>query len=88
MASLPIGGRDGTLASRMRDSASTVRAKTGHLRRVSSLSGVVPSANGDLWVFSVLVNGARGSPLDVDAAIDTFVAALAAASVSAPATPD
>lgn len=86
MASLPIGGRDGTLASRMQDSVSTVRAKTGHLRRVSSLSGVVPAADGELWVFSVLVNGARGSPLDVDAAIDTFVAALAAASVSPPAS--
>ncbi len=52
-----------------------VRGKTGHLRHVSSLSGLLPGA-GEWLVFSVLVNGARGSGLDVDAAIDAFIAAL------------
>ena len=77
LASLPIAGRDGTLETRMRDFVPTVRAKTGHLQRVSSLSGVVPRADGGRLIFSLLVNGARGSSLDVDAAIDAFVETLA-----------
>ena len=80
LASLPIGGRDGTLETRMEDLTLPVRAKTGHLQRVASLSGVVPDAAGELIVFSLLVNGARGSSLDVDLAIDGFVASLGAAS--------
>jgi D-alanyl-D-alanine carboxypeptidase len=65
-----------------------VRGKTGHLRRVSSLSGVVPGPDGQLRAFSVVVNGARGSSLDVDAAIDAFVASLGpAAAPAADASP-
>jgi D-alanyl-D-alanine carboxypeptidase/D-alanyl-D-alanine-endopeptidase (penicillin-binding protein 4) len=85
LASLPIGGRDGTLETRMEGAALPVRGKTGHLRRVSSLSGVVPAPDGGLRAFSVVVNGARGSSLDVDAAIDRFVASLGPAA-SAPAS--
>jgi D-alanyl-D-alanine carboxypeptidase/D-alanyl-D-alanine-endopeptidase (penicillin-binding protein 4) len=77
LSSLPIGGRDGTLETRMEGAALPVRGKTGHLRRVSSLSGVVPGPDGGLRAFSVVVNGARGSSLDVDAAIDAFVERLA-----------
>jgi D-alanyl-D-alanine carboxypeptidase/D-alanyl-D-alanine-endopeptidase (penicillin-binding protein 4) len=82
LASLPIGGRDGTLETRMEQAAIPVRAKTGHLQRVASLSGVVPGRAGGWVAFSLLVNGARGSSLDVDAAIDAFVASLS------PAEPD
>ena len=78
VASLPIGGRDGTLETRMGASPARARAKTGHLQRVASLSGVVPGEAGGWRVFSLLVNGARGSSLDVDAAIDVFVTALSA----------
>ena len=88
LSSLPIGGRDGTLETRMEGAALPVRGKTGHLRRVSSLSGVVPGPDGGLRAFSVVVNGARGSSLDVDAAIDAFVERLAppsAASAPGPA---
>jgi D-alanyl-D-alanine carboxypeptidase len=75
-----VGWRDfETLETRMEGVALPVRGKTGHLRRVSSLSGVVPGANGELYAFSVVINGARGSSLDVDAAIDAFVASLGAA---------
>jgi D-alanyl-D-alanine carboxypeptidase/D-alanyl-D-alanine-endopeptidase (penicillin-binding protein 4) len=83
LASLPIGGRDGTLETRMQDLALTVRAKTGHLQRVASLSGVVSDSAGERVVFSLLVNGARGSSLDVDAALDAFVASLGARSEAA-----
>ncbi len=88
LASLPIGGRDGTLETRMEVGGTPVRAKTGHLNRVASLSGVVPGEPGEWVVFSLLVNGARGSSLDVDAAIDAFVSSVGAATTpEAPAAP-
>ncbi len=75
VASLPLGGLDGTLEDRMNGGQTHVRGKTGHLRHVASLSGLLP--RGDDWlVFSVLVNGARGSDAEVDAAIDAFIADL------------
>ena len=52
-----------------------VRAKTGHLRRVASLSGLVPTPSGQV-VFSVLINGARGSDAEVDVALDGFIQKL------------
>ena len=76
LASLPLGGRDGTLRERDLADRSGVRAKTGHLRAVTSLSGVLPAADGRALVFSVIVNGARAAPADVDAAVDAFVSAL------------
>jgi D-alanyl-D-alanine carboxypeptidase/D-alanyl-D-alanine-endopeptidase (penicillin-binding protein 4) len=76
IASLPLGGLDGTLEDRLNDGAPPVRGKSGHLRHVASLSGLVPRGERRL-VFAVLINGARGNQLDVDAAIDAFVAALA-----------
>ena len=76
VASLPLGGLDGTLEDRMNSTGPPVRGKTGHLRYVTSLSGFVPRGARRL-VFSILVNGARGNQLDMDAAIDAFVAELA-----------
>lgn len=89
LASLPLGGLDGTLEDRMNGDTATVRGKTGHLRHVSSLCGVLPgSAGGGMLSFAVIVNGARGNALEVDEAIDGFVAALHGADVrGAPATP-
>jgi D-alanyl-D-alanine carboxypeptidase len=55
---------------------SPMRGKTGHLRHVSSLTGLLPDDGGGGLVFSVLVNGARGGRLDVDAALDAFVAGI------------
>ena len=76
LSSLPLGGLDGTLEDLMVDGSVVVRGKTGHLRRVSSLTGVLPSGDGDI-AFSILVNGARGGRVEVDAAIDRFVSSLA-----------
>ena len=60
-ASLPIAGRDGTLASRMRSGPAhgRCRAKTGTLSDVSALSGYCISRSGRTLVFSVLNNGAN-----------------------------
>jgi D-alanyl-D-alanine carboxypeptidase/D-alanyl-D-alanine-endopeptidase (penicillin-binding protein 4) len=57
--SLPQNGdRKGTLKSRMNapDIRGRIRAKTGHIGGVSSLSGYVDSAGGDTYVFSILTN--------------------------------
>jgi D-alanyl-D-alanine carboxypeptidase/D-alanyl-D-alanine-endopeptidase (penicillin-binding protein 4) len=55
--SLPIAGKDGTLAGRMRDTPAegNLRAKTGHVFGVSSLSGYVRTRDGELLAFSILM---------------------------------
>jgi D-alanyl-D-alanine carboxypeptidase/D-alanyl-D-alanine-endopeptidase (penicillin-binding protein 4) len=57
-ASLPIAGRDGTLAGRMRSGPARGRchAKTGTLSDVSALSGYCVSRSGRTLIFSVLNN--------------------------------
>jgi serine-type D-Ala-D-Ala carboxypeptidase/endopeptidase (penicillin-binding protein 4) len=57
--SLPTNGdRRGTLKNRMLapDVKGRIRAKTGHVGGVSTLSGYVDSAGGDTFVFSILGN--------------------------------
>jgi D-alanyl-D-alanine carboxypeptidase/D-alanyl-D-alanine-endopeptidase (penicillin-binding protein 4) len=57
-ASLPIAGRDGTLATRMRSGPARGRchAKTGTLSNVSALSGYCTARSGDMYAFSFLMN--------------------------------
>ncbi|MFZ4621362.1 MAG: D-alanyl-D-alanine carboxypeptidase/D-alanyl-D-alanine endopeptidase [Bacteroidota bacterium] len=57
-SSLPIGGVDGTLKRRMKGTKAegNVRAKTGTIGYVRGLSGYVTSADGEQFVFSMLVN--------------------------------
>ena len=57
--SLPIAGEDGTLKKRMKDSPAhlNVRAKTGTVTGVSSLSGYVRASNGNLLAFAIINNG-------------------------------
>ena len=59
ISSLPIYGIDGTLRKRRRLTKDEyrVRAKTGYLNGVSSLSGYVFSRNGEILGFSILING-------------------------------
>ena len=56
--SMPIGGQDGTLQFRFRRGSARgkVRAKTGTLSNVNSLSGYVPSAQGSLLAFVLMGN--------------------------------
>lgn len=75
LSSLPVAGRSGTLAHRMRHSAAAglVRAKTGTTDNASALSGYV----GDRYVFSILQNGWPVSWYWARTAQDRFATVLA-----------
>jgi D-alanyl-D-alanine carboxypeptidase/D-alanyl-D-alanine-endopeptidase (penicillin-binding protein 4) len=76
---LPVGGVDGTLRSRFRGTPAekNVRAKTGTINQVATLSGYVTSAAGERFVFSILVNNYPGDSGPRRRAIDEIVALLA-----------
>jgi len=78
--SLPTGGEDGTLEDRYDDGAPAegrVRAKTGTLSGVSSLSGYVETQGGTRIAFSILCNHHQAEWSVVRSAQDVIVNALA-----------
>lgn len=79
VASLPIGGVDGTLAARFRDGRArgNVRAKTGTVSNVSSLSGYVTTAGGSTLAFSIMSNHFTSPAARSRAVQDRVVEALA-----------
>ena len=60
--SLPIAGVDGTLKSRFKGTTAekNLRAKTGTIRYVNSISGYVTSKAGEKLVFSIMLNNYAG----------------------------
>jgi D-alanyl-D-alanine carboxypeptidase/D-alanyl-D-alanine-endopeptidase (penicillin-binding protein 4) len=79
-SSLPIAGVDGTIRTRMKDTPAqgNLRAKTGTLSMVRSLSGYVKTADGQLLEFSTLCNNWTTPQAAVDKVQDTIGATLAA----------
>jgi D-alanyl-D-alanine carboxypeptidase/D-alanyl-D-alanine-endopeptidase (penicillin-binding protein 4) len=75
---LPIAGKDGTTRYRMEGTEGRLRAKTGTLESVTSLSGYVETAGHERLVFSILVNDFVGRANTVRA-VDAVGSALAAA---------
>jgi len=75
LAALPVAGRTGTLADRMRrgPARGVVRAKTGSTSNASALSGFV----GDRYVFSVIENGRPVATTSSELAQDRFATVLA-----------
>ncbi len=76
---LPIAGVDGTISTRMRGTraAGNVRAKTGTLDMVRSLSGYVTTADGRLLLFSILCNNWLVDVREVDRIADGIAVRLA-----------
>ncbi len=76
---LPIAGVDGTIRTRMRDTPAqgNLRAKTGTLSMVRSLSGYVRTADGRLLEFSMLCNNWTTPQAAVDRVQDTIGSMLA-----------
>jgi D-alanyl-D-alanine carboxypeptidase/D-alanyl-D-alanine-endopeptidase (penicillin-binding protein 4) len=58
VATLPIAGKDGTIASRMKNTRAEANAvaKTGSIANVRALSGYVRTRDGETVVFSILAN--------------------------------
>ena len=81
IASMGVVGKDGTVRSRMEgtDAAGRIRAKTGTLESVCSLSGIVESVGGKRFAFAVLVNDYPGKHAETISAIDDLGVALASA---------
>ncbi|GAB3993488.1 hypothetical protein GCM10029992_05240 [Glycomyces albus] len=76
--SLPVAGYSGTLDERFRDTDDgdgVVRAKTGTLSGVSSLTGSLTTADGRLLVFSIMSNGHSNGWL-VENAMDEVTTAV------------
>lgn len=76
---LPVAGVDGTIANRMKGTPAqgNVRAKTGTLDMVRSLSGYVTTADGRLLLFSVLANNWTVNVREVERVQDTLAVRLA-----------
>jgi D-alanyl-D-alanine carboxypeptidase/D-alanyl-D-alanine-endopeptidase (penicillin-binding protein 4) len=78
---LPIGGEDGSLASRFTQPPlqGHVFAKTGTLGEARALSGYLDCASGRTVIFSILVDNHLPGTTGDRVAIDKIVAAIQAA---------
>ena len=77
---LPVAGVDGSLRNRMKGTAAErkVRAKTGTIDRVHTLSGYLTSAAGERLAFSIMLNNYQAdSKYSVKDDIDPMAVMLA-----------
>jgi D-alanyl-D-alanine carboxypeptidase/D-alanyl-D-alanine-endopeptidase (penicillin-binding protein 4) len=75
----PVAGQSGTLKARFTGARLTgrVRAKTGSIERVNSLTGYLELKSGRTWTFSIQLNNHTGTTREALARIDAIVAELA-----------
>jgi D-alanyl-D-alanine carboxypeptidase/D-alanyl-D-alanine-endopeptidase (penicillin-binding protein 4) len=85
LATLPVAGVDGTIAGRMKGTraAGNVKAKTGTIANVRSLSGYLTTAAGERVVFSMIANNFTTPSSVVDAAVEGALERVIAASRAA-----
>ncbi len=78
MSSLPISGTDGSLVRRMKNAElkGKVRAKTGAMTGISSLSGYLSTKDGELLAFSILQNGFTGKVSEYKTKIEDEICAF------------
>jgi D-alanyl-D-alanine carboxypeptidase/D-alanyl-D-alanine-endopeptidase (penicillin-binding protein 4) len=79
LSGLPIAGISGTLADRYEvgePGRGTVRAKTGTLSKVVTLSGTLVDASGDLLIFAFMANEVPSGTKSGEAALDEVVKAM------------
>lgn len=76
--SLPIAGKDGTLRNRLRSTAAegNLRAKTGYIGYVSSLSGYLHTRSGEPLLVVILMNHHLCPPAAARAVQDSIIQAL------------
>ena len=79
MATLPIAGRDGTVASRLKGTRAEANAaaKTGSISNVRALSGYVKTRDGETLAFSILANSFTIPSATVNYIADVAVETLA-----------
>jgi D-alanyl-D-alanine carboxypeptidase/D-alanyl-D-alanine-endopeptidase (penicillin-binding protein 4) len=78
--SLPVAGYSGTLDDRFgtaEDGKGVVRAKTGTLTGVSSLTGTLTTADGRQVIYSIISNGHTSGGPEIEAALDEISTAVA-----------
>jgi len=75
---LPVGGEDGTLATRFTNAAQSgrVHAKTGTLSHVSALSGYAERSDRTWVAFAILVNNYNGQSTEIRQAMDRVCALI------------
>ncbi len=78
IAALPVSGRDGTLQRRFRKPAQLdmVRAKTGTMKGIVSLSGYLYTANAHTLAFAIFINNVPGTKLSVSGRYRSLVDGL------------
>ena len=79
LSGLPVAGISGTLVDRYdvgESGRGTVRAKTGTLSKVVSLSGTLVDESGDLLIFTFMANEVPSGTKQGEAALDEVVKAL------------
>jgi D-alanyl-D-alanine carboxypeptidase/D-alanyl-D-alanine-endopeptidase (penicillin-binding protein 4) len=77
---LPLAGAPGSLKNRFQNTplAGRVRAKTGSINRVNTLSGYIERPDGKVWTVSVMSNHHAVPGRDVIAQIDSIVVEIGA----------